>query len=146
MRQNTTHQRPRAADAKTRFSSRVENYVRYRPAYPGGVLQCLERECGLTPAWRVADIGSGTGISSKLFLDYGCTVFAVEPNPDMRRAAERLLGSVPGFHSEDGSAEATGIPAGSVDLAIAAQAFHWFDPAGAREEFQRIVRPEAAWR
>lgn len=73
-----------------RFSDRVADYVRYRPGYPDGVVEILEREAGLTPASVVADLGSGTGISARLFLARGCRVFGVEPNREMRRAAEEL--------------------------------------------------------
>lgn len=131
-------------DAKERFSDRVDNYVRYRPGYPEALPRVLEEETGLDPSWIVVDVGSGTGISTEPFLSYGCTVFAVEPNAEMREAAERLLGDRPGFRSVAGSAEATGLDSASVDLAVAGQAFHWFDPAEAREEMRRILR-EPKW-
>jgi SAM-dependent methyltransferase len=124
-----------------RFSSRAEAYARGRPGYPREMLTLLERECGLTPAWRVADTGSGTGLLSALFLGYGCEVFGIEPNAQMRAAGERELRNEPRFHSVDGRAEATGLPDGGFDLVTAGQAFHWFDPEGARAEFRRILRP-----
>jgi SAM-dependent methyltransferase len=128
-------------DPTQRFSSRVEDYVRYRPSYPGGIVELLSRECGLTAQSRIADIGSGTGLLARLFLDFGCEVLGVEPNPEMRRAGERLLAGRPRFHSVDGRAEATTLPGGSVDFVTAAQAFHWFEPQQARVEFRRILRP-----
>jgi SAM-dependent methyltransferase len=124
-----------------RFSSRAEAYARGRPGYPRELLTLLERECGLTPAWRVADIGSGTGLLAALFLGYGCEVFGVEPNAQMRAAGERELRDEPRFHSVDGRAEAAGLASGEFDLVTAGQAFHWFEPAGARAEFRRILRP-----
>lgn len=130
-------------DPTRRFSDRVADYVRYRPRYPPEVVGVLEEEIGLRPSWVVADVGSGTGFSAEPFVANGNTVFAVEPNADMRRAAEDLLGHEPGFRSVDGRAEATGLDVGSVDLVVAGQAFHWFDPAAAREEFLRILRPPA---
>jgi SAM-dependent methyltransferase len=131
-------------DPKERFSDRVENYVRYRPSYPESLPRVLEEETGLDPSWVVADVGSGTGISTVPFLEYGCTVFAVEPNAEMREAAEHLLAGRPAFRSVAGSAEATGLDAESVDLVTAGQAFHWFEPAASREEFRRILR-EPKW-
>lgn len=128
-------------DGKQRFSSRVENYIRYRPGYPAGVIDLLRARCGLAAGARVADIGSGTGLLARLFLDYGCEVCGVEPNQAMREAGERLLTDCAGFSSRDGSAEASGLPAGWADLVSAGQAFHWFDPLRARVEFQRILRP-----
>jgi SAM-dependent methyltransferase len=128
-------------DPTRRFSSRVEAYARYRPSYPRETLTLLERECALTAACKIADIGSGTGLLARLFLDFGCEVTCVEPNLEMRTAGERLLSGRPRFHSVEGRAEATTLPDGSVDLVTAGQAFHWFEPAGARAEFQRILKP-----
>jgi SAM-dependent methyltransferase len=129
-----------AKDALTRFSTRVEDYIRYRPGYPAEMLDSLAREFGLFPEHVVADIGSGTGISAEIFLRNGNTVFGVEPNADMRAAAERLLAKYPAFHSIAGRAEATTLPDASMDWAVAAQAFHWFDVDAVRREFRRILR------
>jgi SAM-dependent methyltransferase len=126
-------------DSTQRFSDRVEDYVRYRPDYPADILSALH----VSPDWAVADIGSGTGISTELFLRAGCQVYAVEPNEEMRAKAEELLSHYPGFVSIAGTAEAAGLPAASFDLIIAGQAFHWFDPVQTREEMVRISRPGA---
>ncbi|HZU26694.1 MAG TPA: class I SAM-dependent methyltransferase [Bryobacteraceae bacterium] len=123
-----------------RFSTRAEQYAGCRPSYPVEILDLLARECGLSANSVVADIGSGTGLSSKLFLDFGCEVFGVEPNPEMRRAGEAFLSAYPRFHSIAGQAESTSLPDASVDLVAAGQAFHWFDPPRARLEFRRILR------
>lgn len=129
-------------DSISRFDTRVESYVKYRPTYPQVVIDVLAANCGLTEHGVVADVGSGTGILSELFLKRGNTVFGVEPNARMRATAERLLGSYTQFKSVDGTAEATTLSAGSVDLVTAAQAFHWFDRAQARLEFTRILKPK----
>lgn len=131
-----------SASPTNRFTDRVDNYVRYRPTYSLEVLSEIESITGLRPPATVADIGSGTGISADLFLAAGYTVWAVEPNAAMRQAAEQRLSGHPRFHSQDGTAEATGLPAASVDLIVAAQAFHWFQPDAARTEFRRILRPD----
>jgi SAM-dependent methyltransferase len=127
-------------DSTARFSDRVENYVRYRPGYPEQVVETLAAEAGLTAESIIADIGSGTGISSEPFLRHGSTVYGVEPNEPMRAAAERLLAGYPRFQSVAGTAEATTLPADSVDYVVAGQAFHWFDRERARQEFARILR------
>jgi SAM-dependent methyltransferase len=131
-----------SSDSKSRFSSRVENYVKYRPHYPDAVVDVLRREIGFTPDQAVADIGSGTGISCEPFLKSGNTVFAIEPNADMRAAAEKWWGSNRKFHSMDASAEATSLPDHSVDLVVAGQAFHWFDVEKAKDEFRRILKAD----
>lgn len=130
-----------AANATERFSDRVADYVRYRPDYPHALLGWLQDRLGVDAAWHVADIGAGTGISSKLFLDASYRVTAVEPNAAMRAAMTEWLGGNPGFHAVAGRADATSLPDGSVDLVTVAQAFHWFDPESTRREFRRILRP-----
>src|SRR5271166_831925 len=128
-------------DATQRFSSRVDNYVRYRPGYPTEVLELLKNECGLTSDSVIADIASGTGIFTRMLIENGNHVFGVEPNDDMRRAGEQFLRSYSGFSSIAGMAEATTLPGHSVDMVTAAQAAHWFDREKARREFVRICRP-----
>jgi SAM-dependent methyltransferase len=127
-------------DPLSRFSDRVEDYVRYRPSYPSGVTRLLAANAGLSPKSSAADIGSGTGIFTRSLLDTGAEVFAVEPNDAMRASSEAELGNRPNFKSVKGTAEATGLPPSSVSLVTSAQAFHWFDPAGSREEFRRILK------
>ena len=129
------------ADAKQRFSNRVADYVRYRPGYPSAVLDLLRAECGLSAEHTIADIGSGTGILSKLFLENGNPLFGVEPNTEMRQAGEEFLHSFPSFVSVAASAEATTLGNATIDFVTAAQAFHWFDPQAARREFARILKP-----
>lgn len=124
-----------------RFSDRVENYIKYRPGYPPGVLALMREELGLAPSSVVADIGSGTGLLARLFLENGNAVYGVEPNREMREAGERLLGEFPNFVSVEGTAEATNLADASVDFVTAGQAFHWFDVERARREFRRILRP-----
>ena len=131
----------RERDSVDRFNDRVKDYAKYRPNYPQEVIELLKVDCGLTPDSVVADIGSGTGLSSELFLKNGNRVFAVEPNPQMRSTAEALLGSYSGFTSVDGAAESTGLQSSSVDFVVAAQAFHWFDQEKSRLEFTRILKP-----
>lgn len=123
-----------------RFSDRVGNYVKYRPGYPPEVLQLFRDEMGLRRDSVVADIGSGTGISARIFLENGNEVFAVEPNDAMRSAAEAELSGFDKFRSIKGTAEDTSLPDGVADIVIAAQAFHWFRPDETREEFKRILR------
>jgi SAM-dependent methyltransferase len=130
-----------ATNATSRFSDRVETYVRYRPGYPEKVVDALRRECGLSPDHVIADIASGTGIWTRMLLQNGNSVYAVEPNVDMRQAGERLLAGFANLTSVEGTAEATTLADSSVDFVTAAQAAHWFDRARARKEFVRILKP-----
>jgi len=129
-------------DPKERFSDRVENYVKYRPSYPKPCLDFLVQFLELTLQSEVADIGSGTGIFSRLILDQVARVYAVEPNTQMRLEAEQALGNAKNFVSIAGSAEKTGLTDHSVDAIVVAQAFHWFQAFEAKIEFQRILKPK----
>ena len=123
-----------------RFSTRVENYIRYRPRYPKEILEFLKTDCGLTRASVIADVGSGTGFLAELFLMNGNKVFGVEPNDAMHEAGKRLMQQFRDFESIAGTAESTSLPNASVDFITAGQAFHWFCREGCRTEFERILR------
>ena len=127
---------------RERFTSRVEDYVRYRPGYPGDALRDARRPGTSRRRFR----GGRRGIGHRHPLARppgvgGARVVGIEPNAAMRAAAEKDLAAHPRFESVDASAEATGLPDASADLVVAGQAFHWFDPARARAEFARILRP-----
>lgn len=132
----------REEDPKVRFSKRAIYYWKYRPPYPVALRQFIEQDLGLVRESIVADVGSGTGILSELFANHGSTVFAIEPNSEMRSIAEELLTKYPNFKSIEATAEDTSLPSASVDFITAGQAFHWFDPIKTKLEFSRILKPE----
>lgn len=118
-----------------RFSNRADDYAKYRPSYPAAAIQAIL--AGLEPDLILADIGAGTGISSRLMGDRGVTVWAIEPNPTMRESAQPHANVT--FRA--GTAEATGLAAQSVDIVLCCQSFHWFEPVAALREFHRILKP-----
>ncbi|MES2279729.1 MAG: class I SAM-dependent methyltransferase [Bacteroidota bacterium] len=124
-----------------RFTNRVDNYTKYRPGYPPGVMQLLQTSAQLTANSTIADAGSGTGIFTALLLHEGYTVYAVEPNDAMRHAADDQLKGDKKYHSVNGTAEATTLKPGSIDLIVCAQAFHWFNAHQTKIEFARILKP-----
>ncbi|MGA9885187.1 MAG: class I SAM-dependent methyltransferase [Candidatus Acidiferrales bacterium] len=124
-----------------RFTGRVEAYRRYRSRYPREIIPLLHEKCGLTAESMVADIGAGTGMLAELFLENGNSVFAVEPNAEMRAACEELAAQYPQLACLDGTAENTRLADRSIDLIAAGRAFHWFDKEKCRPEFMRILRP-----
>jgi len=126
---------------EARFSDRAEDYVKYRPHYSPEVVRALQQVCELRPEHLIADVGCGTGMLAKIFLDNGNRVIGVEPNAEMRRAGEEYLAAFRNFSMVAGSAEGTGLPNGRVDFVVAGQAFHWFRPDETRFEFARILRP-----
>jgi len=129
----------RAAD---RFSNRADDYAKYRPDYPPELLSALQRHGALTEESVVADIGSGTGILTRQIAPLCAYVYAIEPNRPMRKASLELLRELEQVVVLEGRAENSGLRAESVDLIIAAQAFHWFDIYWTYEEWGRVLRPE----
>lgn len=127
-------------DSTKRFSNRVGDYIKYRPTYPNEMINVLDKEIGLTSDKIIADIGSGTGISSIPFLKNKNLVFGVEPNKEMREAQEQILNEFSNFKSINGSAEETNLENRSVDLIFCGQAFHWFDKEKSKIEFSRILK------
>ncbi len=129
-------------DYVERFTGRAEVYSKCRPSYPSQILEILKAEIGFDRRKVVADVGSGTGLLSRLFLENGNRVFGVEPNDEMRGFAELNLRDFPNFVSIKATAEETTLRGRSVGLVCVGQALHWFDAMRARKEFARIVRPE----
>lgn len=127
-------------DSSNRFTQTVQNYVKYRPSYPKEVIDILIHDCSLTKEQVIADIGSGTGFLTKLFLDFGNKVYGIEPNDAMREAASEYLKDYSTFENLNGTAEQTGLKDESVDFVVAGTAFHWFDPVKTKLEFQRILK------
>lgn len=128
-------------DPTQRFSDRAENYRKYRPNYPDALYFYLQEHAGLATGDVIADIGSGTGLLSQLFLSQGHEVYGIEPNAAMRQAAEVTLASNQHFHNLDGRAEAIPLADSSLDFVVVGQAFHWFDPPETKREIQRILKP-----
>jgi ubiquinone/menaquinone biosynthesis C-methylase UbiE len=129
-------------DSAARFSDRAADYVKYRPHYSPEVVHALQQACGLRPKHLIADVGCGPGLLAEIFLDNGNRVIGVEPNREMRRAADDYLAAYPKFSMVDGSAETTTLPDASLDFVVAGQAFHWFQPSETRTEFARILKPD----
>lgn len=127
---------------KELFSGKYSNYSKYRPSYPRDLLSFLETHASFSPLTVVADIGSGTGIMSKLFLENGNEVYAVEPNDEMRKYSSIDLRAYPKFHALSGTGEKTGLAGNSVDLVVCAQSFHWLNTELAKKEFSRILKRE----
>jgi SAM-dependent methyltransferase len=132
-----------APDPTQRFGTRADAYSKARPGYPAELVTALARDFSLPADSLVVDVGCGTGISSELFLRGGYRVIGVEPNEAMRSHLAGLSAKFPGFRAVDGRSEATTLPDSSADLAIAAQAFHWFDVPVTRKEFLRFLRRPA---
>jgi len=125
---------------ETKFNGMGKIYSAYRPSYPRELIDYIFAD-DYADKITAADIGSGTGILTRLLLDRGATVYAVEPNADMRKIAENDLRGHKNFISTDAAAEATTLGDKSVDIITAAQAFHWFDRNKFKAECGRILKP-----
>lgn len=130
-----------SVDSRDRFSNRVEMYIKYRPSYPQSAIDYLYHEVGCSDESVIADVGAGTGILSKLLLNRGSAVIAIEPNVAMREHLQVTMGDVAKCRVVDGTAEATGLADDCVDFIVCAQSFHWFNRDDAKREFHRIVKP-----
>lgn len=126
-------------DSRRRFDATAERYHRHRPSYPGGLIDWIVTVSGQTPPNRVADVGCGTGIATRLFAERGFHTVGIDPSEEMLAFARRTGGLARYVRAE---AAATGLAAGSMGLVVAAQAFHWFEVGPTFEEFRRILRPD----
>ena len=126
-------------DSKEKFTSKVSDYVKYRPKYPSEFINYLVNELGVSRS-VIADIGAGTGILTKLLAAKVKKIYAVEPNLNMRSACEGYCSEFENFVAVDGSAENTSLFDKSIDFITVAQAFHWFDRTKTKIEFQRILK------
>lgn len=127
-------------DTIQNFSGRANDYMVGRPAYAYELIESLYSQYGFSNQSVIADIGSGTGKFAKQLLEKGSTVFGIEPNDDMRNAAEKELGQYKNFISVKGAADFTGILEQAVDFITVAQAFHWFCVEAFRKECKRILK------
>jgi ubiquinone/menaquinone biosynthesis C-methylase UbiE len=127
--------------ATTRFSDRVDDYIKYRPGYPQKIIEVLTDEVGLTQHSIIADIGSGTGISTGLFISNGNKVYAVEPNKEMREPAELFYSENKNFICINGAAEQSNLKEHSINIIFCGTAFHWFNRNETKIEFNRILKP-----
>lgn len=124
-----------------RFTNKVDDYTKARPSYPEEIVPLLTCKYGLTSQSVIADMGSGTGLFTEVFLKHGNPVYGVEPNDAMRQAGEHYLKKYTNFISVNASAEHTSLASACCDFVVAGQAFHWFNPVLAKVEFQRVLKP-----
>lgn len=128
-------------DPIKRFSNRVSNYLKYRPHYPKEIISYLISKGIVKRDSTIADMGSGTGILTEIFLKNGNPVYGIEPNNEMRKAGEKYLKKYSNFISIKGTAEKSKLRKNSIDIITAGQAFHWFEFKKAKSEFKRILKP-----
>lgn len=124
-----------------RFDGKGEIYAKARPKYALGLFDYLKNTSNIPVGSIFADVGSGTGIFTGQLLNCGYKVFAVEPNEDMRKKAEKELSPDKNFISVNGSDANMNLLDNSVDYITAAQAFHWFDSEAFRKECRRVLKP-----
>ena len=129
-------------DNTQKFSGKSDVYELSRPTYAPELINWLSTTLELNPQSQIADVGAGTGKLTRQLLATGATVYAVEPNADMRAKAIALLKNQANFHPIAAPAENTSLPAQSIHLITAASAFHWFDAPAFRAECQRLLVPD----
>jgi ubiquinone/menaquinone biosynthesis C-methylase UbiE len=123
------------------FYNKANEYALGRPTYPEEIIQKL-KELGIGEHSVVADVGAGTGLLTRLLTKLGCTIYAVEPNEDMLHACKQYCEDYSDIEFIPAPAENTQIQAHHLDAIFVAQAFHWFDKARAKVEFQKILKED----
>lgn len=126
----------------SKFDTLASAYAKSRPTYPAEIFDALQEISGRALSGsRVADVGAGTGISSRQLHERGAEVTAVELSEPMLR---QLVSQSPGVRAVMGSANALPLRDGSVDFVTFAQAWHWVDPERAVPEVLRVLKPGGA--
>lgn len=124
------------------FSRLAESYSAGRPGYPAELFAWLASTVsGRRLAW---DSATGGGQAALGLASHFDRVIAT----DRSEAQIRHARSHPRVEYRVGPAEASGLPANSVDLAVSAAAVHWFDLERYGREVRRVSRPGgvvAAW-
>ncbi len=127
-------------DSKKVYSTKTEKYAKYRWDYAAGAIEAIIEMTQLSYQSTLADIGAGSGILTKHFVEKVQKIYAIEPNKEFREILSRNMGALPSVSVIDGSAESTHLPSMCVDVITVAQAIHWFDPEPARREMMRILK------
>jgi ubiquinone/menaquinone biosynthesis C-methylase UbiE len=129
-------------DTKIVFSKKAEKYAKFRWDYAASAIETIINITQMSINSTIADIGAGTGILTKHFIDKAQTIYAIEPNFELRQILTRELGACSSVFVMDSCAEATKLPDKSVDVITVAQAIHWFEPEPARQEMMRILKDD----
>lgn len=140
MDQKVTGEKRRAT---TELYTGKAGYYHHRAGYSPECIDYLLAAAGIHSGSAVADMGAGTGIVTLQMLERtDCTIYLVEPNPDMMAHARRYV-TASNVEFRQTTAEDTAIPAHSVDLVVVGTAFHWFDAEKFRRECRRICKKNA---
>ena len=126
-----------------KFNQLADIYEKYRPSYPQEYIKDIITKCHQNAESIVADIGAGTGILTRQFLQNNLKVIGVEPNADMRKILKKLEVNQK-FRLVEGTAEHTNLEDNSIDLIVVAQAFHWFNKEEFKKECKRILKPNGS--
>jgi len=120
------------------YSRSADSYVRGRPDYPPAALDWLRNDLGLEPGRAALELGAGTGKFTRLLIETGAAVTAVEPVGAMLDELRRAL---PAVFASQGTAQRMPAADASADAVICAQAFHWFASAESLAEIRRVLKP-----
>ena len=121
------------------FSRDAGTYARGRPDFPAAALAWLMEDLGLRRGKSALELGAGTGKFTRLLVETGAVVTAVEPAAAM---LDRLVRDLPSVTALRGEARRIPLPDASADAVICAQAFHWFASREVLAEIHRVLKPE----
>src|SRR5260221_13268967 len=124
-----------------RFKGFAEQYDDFRPAPPPALVDILTQLARVSHPDYVVDIGSGTGLSTRIWADRAEAVIGIEPGDDMRAKAEERSTGLRNVRYLEATSTATTLPDGCADIVTVSQALHWMEPTGTFAEVARILRP-----
>ncbi|MCZ6640659.1 MAG: class I SAM-dependent methyltransferase [Gammaproteobacteria bacterium] len=125
---------------KVDFGKTSDDYALHRSGFPASFYETLT-DMGITVTGALLlDVGTGTGTLARGFAKRGASVIAIDPSVEMLHQAAKL-GEANHIEFREGTAEATGCEAGSLDIAAAGQCWHWFDRSAAATELYRVLKP-----
>lgn len=132
---------PHVAANVERFMGFAQIYDDYRPSMPTVIIDVLTQLAHMPRPRLVVDIGSGTGLSTRVWADRADEIIGIEPSDDMLHQAEVRSVGLNNIRYQKGFSVATGLPDSCADIVTISQALHWMEPEPTFVEVARLLRP-----
>ena len=122
------------------FERVATEYERVRPGYPEALYDRLFAFGNLTAGSKVLEVGVGTGKATLPLAARGLSVVGVEPGVNLAAQARSRLADFPNVTLITSTFEDWAVEPRTFDLAFAAQAYHWLDPAERLSKFAAALK------